>query len=159
MNEFAKALAGLASVLNHELSPVAIEGYWAVLSGEFGENELVGACRVFAKESRWMPKPVDFVELIRRGEIGGADVRSDAMRAWASLQSVWTNSSAVREICLKDARTASGVAALGGWFTMVNSGEEPKWQRKAFVEAFCGEAQEARRLQVTAGHKQLEAGS
>lgn len=138
MKKFAIALGGLATTLGEPMSVNRIEGYCAVLS-EYEEDALVDACAVFMKTSKWMPRPVEFVDLIERGEVRGSNSEHDAMLAWSDLQKIWTDVSDISEMVASDGRIAAGVEALGGWFAMVHSGEDPKWQRRAFVSAYQGQ--------------------
>jgi len=152
VKDFVRALTGLAEIHNEPLSEERIRGYVATLQ-DLGETRLVVACRYFAKHLKWFPKPADFVQLLTKGSIEPASSESEAMIAWARVQTVLTNATQVRRLCESDPRIAAGVAACGGWYTMLHGGEDPKWQRRAFVRAFCGKDAETKRdkLQIESG--------
>jgi hypothetical protein len=147
VKNFATALAGLGVMLNQRVSPEMLEGYCVVL-GEYPEEQLISCCTIFAKTNRFLPKPVEFIDLIERGEMPNTDVKSQAMASWSQLQPVWSNSTAVEQLCRQDVRTRAGVNSLGGWFSMVNSGDASSFQRTAFVQAFVGENQNQQRLAI-----------
>lgn len=161
MIQFKNALTAIAVALDRPISAAYLDGMCAILS-EYDEDTLVAAAAKLAKVVKWLPKPCEFVSLIAEGILPGEDTDAAAMEAWAKLQNVMSSAESVRDLCA-DPRVAAGVNALGGWFTMRNSAEEPRWQRKTFVEAFKGATQSARveRLGLTAGEgvKQIGGGS
>lgn len=151
MKKFAIAFAGLGAILNQRVSPEMLTGYCAVL-GEYPEEQLIVCCSVFAKSNKFLPKPVDFIDLIERGEMPNRDIKSQAMTAWSKLQPIWSNPVAIAEMCKNDIRVSAGVDALGGWYSMINSGEMGSFQRNAFVQAYIGENQNQQQIAI-AGEK------
>ncbi len=144
--DFATALAGLGVVINQRVSVEQIQGICAVLNN-YPDEVLVQACQILAKTCRFMPKPIDFIDVIERGELPEGDVKTQATLAWSRLQFVWTNSTRVAELC-NDKHIDAGVQALGGWFNMVNSCEQPQWQRSTFISAYIGSKQEQVRQSI-----------
>ncbi len=137
MKDFARALAGVAEALNEPLSADRIRVYWAILQG-YPEDELVQALGQIARESEFFPKPA---KIISHMEGEGGNIEAEANLAWARIQAVQESPGQVRVLCEADSRIEAAMAAIGGWYSMRNSGEEPKWMARKFILAFQGKHQ------------------
>ena len=155
MKAFATALAALGVILNKQVSAELIEGYCVVLS-EYPEDTLVASCQALAKSSKWFPKPIEFIDLIERGELPNSDIQAEATRAWGVVQKSWSNCSQIAGLCRQDGRIAAGIDALGGWYTMVNCGDRSSYQRHTFIQAFVGESQHNKKLLLVSSSAELK---
>lgn len=145
MDRFMHALAGLASILGEPMPKERLLGYVSVLD-HYDEDQLVAACRALAGSTKFFPKPVEFVDLIETGELPGENQETVAAEAWGRIQSSITSCEAVSMLCQSDGRINAGVMALNGWYAMLHGDEDPHWQRKTFIAAFCGYKASQRRL-------------
>lgn len=145
MKEFSASLLALATALGEPIQPERIIGYCAILN-EFTEDQLVGACAVFAKSSRFFPKPCEFVDLIKTGQLPGDVSQDEAAAAWGKIMQTGSNVSGIRSLEREDYRIASGVAACGDAYSLIHGDEELKWKRRLFIQGFCGAVSEERRI-------------
>jgi hypothetical protein len=143
-DNFAAALAALAAVLNEPMPPERIIGYCSILN-EFDDDQLVAACGILGKSSRFFPKPCEFVDLIKTGELPGEGHEVAAAAAWGRLLAVMSDVRAVSRIASGDHRIEAGIAACGDAYSLVNGDDDIKWKRRAFIQGFCASVAEERR--------------
>jgi hypothetical protein len=132
--KFGQNMTGLAETLGAPpLSEMSLEMYARALE-RFSDEEITRAIMKAAATCRWMPKPVELVDLISGGK---QTPEARALLAWEQVYSAIGDHGAHKSMFFTDGRISRVIRLMGGWVQVCQWPEKDmKWHRKDFLEAY-----------------------
>lgn len=128
--KFAAYLAGMAEVLNAELSEIKITLYFEALK-DLDLEDINRACSYLIQTSKFFPKPAEIREVIH----GNAEDR--AMIALQQVKQAIAEYGTYKSVSFGDKKIHAVVKALGGWVALgEKTYDEWVWIEKDFLKIY-----------------------
>jgi len=115
--KFLEVLTALSDLYDAPISQGSIGLYWETLKG-YPLDAFIEAGRSHAETSKWMPKPSDFIDAMKRGDM---DAEQQSALAWLSVVNAVRDVGSNRGVCFDDPLIHATIRSLGGWIALCRS--------------------------------------
>ena len=109
--KFLQILTGLSDLYGAELSRVSISLYWDSLK-QYKMDMISIAASAHVKHSKWMPKPSEFIDVVRQNEISPEE---RATLAWGAVSRAAKSIGGYSCVDFDDPLINATVRNMGGW--------------------------------------------
>jgi len=109
--QFLQILTGLSDLYGSELSRVSISLYWESLK-KYKIDMISIAASAHVKHSKWMPKPSEFIDVVRQNEISPEE---RATLAWGAVSRAAKSIGSYSCVDFDDPLINATVRNMGGW--------------------------------------------
>lgn len=130
-SKFKEYLTALCEIHDKKISPLLASLYWKVLE-PFTDEQCERAFKSLIYESRFFPKPVEFVEIIR-----GTN-NDNATRAWLEVLETVKRVGHYQSVMFSDPLIHSVIESMGGWVRLAGGmkADEEIWKQKEFERLY-----------------------
>ena len=130
-SKFKEYLTALCEIHDKKISPLLASLYWKVLE-PFTDEQCEKAFKSLIYESRFFPKPVEFIETIK-GTTGDR-----ATTAWLEVLETVARVGHYQSVRFDDPVIHAVIEAMGGWVRLAGDmkADEEKWKQKEFERLY-----------------------
>jgi len=130
-SKFKEYLTALCEIHDKKISPLLASLYWKVLE-PFTDEQCEKAFKTLIYETRYFPKPVEFVEIIRGKNQDRATV------AWLEVLDTVKHVGHYQSVQFSDPVIHSVIESMGGWVRLAGDmkADEEKWKQKEFERLY-----------------------
>jgi hypothetical protein len=129
--KFKEYLTALCEIHDKKISPLLVSLYWKVLE-QFTDEQCIRAFKALIYETRYFPKPVEFIEAIR-GKNGDR-----ATAAWIEVLETVKRVGHYQSVRFSDPVIHAAIESMGGWVRVAGDmkADDEKWKQKEFERLY-----------------------
>jgi len=130
-SKFKEYLTALCEIHDKQISPLLASLYWKVLE-PFTDEECEKAFKALIYKSRFFPKPVEFVEIIK------GTSSDQATSAWLEVLATVKRVGQYQSVMFSDPLIHSVIESMGGWVRLAGGmkTDEEIWKQKEFERLY-----------------------
>jgi len=129
--KFKELITALCELHDKKLSQTLADIYWESLK-QFTDEQCIKVFKELILTSRFFPKPVDFIEILKGKEEHNATI------AWIEVLNAVKSVGNYQSVKFSDPVIHSVIQVMGGWEKLASTmtSDEEKWKQKEFEKLY-----------------------